>query len=147
MSADALACSATHAVVGCDQKKRLECVGLTSRRTNALTRLTLDINRKPVPKPKSCFGQSIELMSLQTPSVRMPKCSELGCVYALDDYAAMRTKLVRADTQLRPPSGASGLSDGLGLTSLIECYALAAGLSSHSVLARARGVSIKSFER
>ncbi|AUG34191.1 Tryptophan--tRNA ligase [Candidatus Hodgkinia cicadicola] len=151
MGADVLACRATHVVVGCDQKKHLEYVRLISKRINALTRTTLDTDRKLVPKPKPCFGQSVKLMSLQTPTVKMSKSGDcgLGCVYVLDDYAAMRTKVVRAktDTQLRLPSDASGLNNRLGLANLIEAYALTAGLSLHSLLARVGGASVKSFKR
>ncbi|AUG33887.1 Tryptophan--tRNA ligase [Candidatus Hodgkinia cicadicola] len=149
MSADVLACRATHVVVGCDQKRHLEYVRLISERINALTRTALDTNRELVPKP--CFGQSIKLMSLQTPTAKMSKSGdcELGCVYVLDDYAAIRAKVVRAktDTQLRLPSDISGLNNRLGLTNLIEAYALTAGLSLQSLLARIGGVNIKSFKR
>ncbi|AHL31008.1 MAG: Tryptophan--tRNA ligase [Candidatus Hodgkinia cicadicola] len=151
MSADVLACRATHLVVGCDQKKHLEYVRLISNRINALTRLTLNTDRELVPKPKSCFGQSIKLMSLQTPTVKMSKSSdcELGCVYVLDDYAVIRSKVARAKTDAQSwlPSDAPGLNNRLGLTNLIEAYALTAGLSLRLLLARIGKVNIKSFKR
>ncbi len=86
-------------------------------------------------------------MLLQTPAVKMSKSSGcgLGCVCALHDYAATLTKVVRAktDTQSRPASDVSGLNNGLGLTNLIEAYALTAGLSLQSLLACAGRVNKK----
>lgn len=151
MSADVLACRATHVVVGGDQKKHLEYVRLLSKRVNALARAALNTDRELLPKPKSCFGQSVKLMSLQTPTVKMSKSSdcELGCVYVLDDYAAMRAKVGRAktDAQSRLPSDVSGLNNRPGLTNLIKAYALAAGLSLRPLLARIGEVDVKSFKR
>ncbi|AUG91411.1 Tryptophan--tRNA ligase [Candidatus Hodgkinia cicadicola] len=151
MSADVLACRATHLVVGRDQKKHLEYVRLISNRINALTRLTLNVDRELVPKPKSCFGQSIKLMSLQTPTVKMSKSSEceLGCVFVLDDYAVIRSKVARAETDAQSwlPSDTPGLNNRPGLTNLIEAYALTAGLSLRLLLARIGKVSVKSFKR
>lgn len=150
MSADVLACRATHVVVGCDQRKHLEYVRLISKRINALARAALNVHRELVPKPRSRFGQSIKLMSLQAPTVKMSKSSDcgLGCVYVLDDYAAIRTKVVRAktDAQLQLPSDVSGLNNRPGLTNLIEAYALTVGLSLRSLLARVGKVNIKSFK-
>ncbi|AUG91648.1 Tryptophan--tRNA ligase [Candidatus Hodgkinia cicadicola] len=151
MSADVLACRATHLVVGCDQKRHLEYVRLISSRINALTRLTLNIERELVPKPKPCFGQSVKLMSLQTPTAKMSKSSdcELGCVYVLDDYAVIRSKVARAKTDAQSwlPSDTPGLNNRPGLTNLIEAYSLTAGLSSRLLLARIGKVNIKSFKR
>ncbi|XXN13704.1 MAG: hypothetical protein AAI902_00825 [Candidatus Hodgkinia cicadicola] len=151
MSADVIACRATHVVAGCDQKKHLEYVRLMSKRINTLTRATLNIDRELVPKPKSCFGQPIKLMSLQTPTVKMSKssdCGELGCVYVLDDYAAIRAKVGRAktDAQLRLPSDVSGLNNRPGLTNLIKAYALTAGLLLRPLLERVGEVDVKSFK-
>ncbi len=150
MSADIIACRATHVAAGCDQSRHLEYAKLISGRINALAHSTLSAHRGLVPKAESCFSQPVKLMSLQAPAAKMSKsdlCS-LGCVYVLDSYSVVSAKiaLAKTDASSRLPSAASGLSNRPGLANLIEMYVLTAGVCLQTLLALAGGVSVRRFK-
>ncbi|XXM90124.1 hypothetical protein AADW59_00870 [Candidatus Hodgkinia cicadicola] len=149
MAADIIACRATHVVAGHDQNKHLEYTRLILGRINALARLALGTCHTLLPKTKAQYSQPIKLMSLQSPSEKMSKSDTraLSSVYILDEYTTVCEKIARAITNSRVlPTVQLAAHAKLGITNLVEMYALVSGLKSTLLLKWMGAESVERFK-
>jgi len=94
MAADILLYHATHVPVGEDQRQHLELTRTVAQRFNHHYGETFTIPEATVPPVGA------RLMDLQNPTGKMGKSlkSEAGTIYLLDDAAAVKRKVMRAET-------------------------------------------------
>jgi tryptophanyl-tRNA synthetase len=127
MAADVLAYRATEVPVGDDQRQHVELMREIARRFNERFGETLVVPEMRIP------GVGARIMDLQEPERKMSTTggTEAGTVLVLDEPAAIRKKLGSAVTD----SGREVRrgDDKLGITNLIDIYAVARGVDPPAV--------------